>query len=278
MTLRRRHRASLRVVFFGIVLIAACERRPRYDRLAWQDEFSGPAGATFDTTKWKADTGGSGFGNHEHQFYTARPENVSLDGSGHLVITVRAEPASTSDQCWYGRCLYTSARLETRGRFATTYGRIEARIRIPRGPGIWPAFWMLGTNVDTVDWPRSGEIDIMENRGREPGLVYGTVHGPGYSGTQGIGGADTLHAGAYADDFHVYAVEWTASDIRWYVDGHEYDRVRPRDTPRGSKWVFDHPFFLLMNCALDGDWSGHAAGIVLPQRMIVDYVRVYDAR
>lgn len=269
-------RLSLVPLTVGLLALGACERRTPYQRLVWHDEFDGPAGATFDRTKWAADTGGSGFGNQEHQFYTTRPENVTLDGRGRLVITLRSEPTPTTDRCWYGPCRYSSARLKTQGLFTKAYGRVEARIRVPRGRGMWPAFWMLGANTDSVGWPQGGEVDIMENRGREPNIVYGTAHGPGYSGSNGIGGADTLSSPAY-DGFHVYAVEWQPDEIRWYVDGRRYFRLRPRDLPQGGNWVFDHPFFLLMNVAFWGAWGGDPdTTTTLPQTMMVDYVRVYD--
>ena len=244
--------------------------------LAWSDEFDGAAGASADAAKWVADTGGQGWGNQEREYYTPGAENAALDGAGHLVITARAEPADSRRACWYGACRYTSARLLTRGRFETTYGRIEARIRIPRGQGIWPAFWMLGADIDRVGWPASGEIDVMENVGREPAMVHGTVHGPGYSGDKGIGGSDTLASGAFADDFHLYAVEWTPGQIRWLVDGREYRRTAPADLPAGATWVFDHPFFLLLNVAVGGAWPADPdASSTFPQQMLVDYVRVY---
>jgi beta-glucanase (GH16 family) len=242
----------------------------------WHDEFDGPAGASFDRAKWVADTGGDGFGNQEREFYTTRAENVALDGDGHLVITARPEPPTSADTCWYGRCLYTSTRLKTKGLFAQTYGRFEARIRIPRGQGLWPAFWMLGDNISAVGWPQSGEIDIMENIGREPSVAHGTMHGPGYSGANGIGRADTLSSAAYADDFHIFAVSWGPNEVRWYVDGRQYHRMTPADLPSGTKWVFDHPFFLLLNVAVGGGWPGDPnATTTFPQQMVVDYVRVY---
>lgn len=242
----------------------------------WSDEFDGPAGASFDQSKWTADGGGGGFGNKERQFYTTRPENVSLDGEGHLVFTARAETPSAAFLCWYGQCLYTSARLKTIGLFAQTYGRFEARIRIPRGQGLWPAFWMLGSDVGVVGWPRSGEIDIMENVGREAATVHGTLHGPGYSGSAGISGIDMLASGAYADDFHVFTVSWEATEIRWYADGRLYHRVAAQDLPSGSTWVFGHPFFLLLNVAVGGEWPGDPnVATSFPQTMVVDYVRVY---
>lgn len=244
--------------------------------LAWSDEFDGPAGAAFDGAKWVADTGGQGWGNQERQYYTARAENVSLDGGGRLVITARAGPPASSYRCWYGDCRYTSARLKTRGRFGQTYGRFEARLRTPRGQGIWPAFWMLGSDIDSVGWPRCGEIDVMENIGKEPNMVHGTLHGPGYSGGSGIGGSFTLETGSFADDYHVFAVEWAPGEVRWLVDERQYRRTTPADLPPGTTWVFDHPFFMLLNVAVGGAWPGEPdASTVFPQRMLVDYVRVY---
>jgi beta-glucanase (GH16 family) len=245
--------------------------------LAWSDEFDGPAGSPADGTKWVADTGGQGWGNQEREYYTAGAANAALDGSGRLVITARAEPSNTPYRCWYGSCRYTSARLKTQGKFEFTYGRVEARIRIPRGQGIWPAFWMLGGNIDQVGWPRSGEIDIMENIGREPAMVHGTMHGPGYSGGSGIGGSYVLPTGAaFADDYHVYSVEWTTGQIRWLVDDREYRRSTFADLPAGTGWVFDHPFFILLNVAVGGAWPGEPdATSTFPQQMLVDWVRVY---
>jgi beta-glucanase (GH16 family) len=262
--------------FFALFALAACANLSPSPRPVWSDEFDGSAGASFDRAKWVADTGGNGFGNQEREFYTTRAENVALDGNGHLVITARAEPPSSTYQCWYGRCLYTSTRLKTSGLFAQTYGRIEARIKIPRGQGLWPAFWMLGGDIGSIGWPQSGEIDIMENIGREPAVAHGTLHGPGYSGAGGIGRADTLSSGAYADDFHVFSVEWQPNEIRWYVDGRQYHRMTPADLPSGTKWVYDHPFFLLLNVAVGGGWPGDPdASSTFPQQMIVDYVRAY---
>ena len=244
--------------------------------LAWSDEFDGPAGALVDGTKWVAETGGHGWGNQEREFYTAGTENASLDGNGRLVITARAEPANSTRNCWYGACQYTSARLITKGLFEQTYGRFEARIRIPRGQGIWPAFWMLGSNIGGVGWPVCGEIDIMENIGREPKTVHGTIHGPGYSGAGGIGASYGLATDSFADDFHVFTVEWTLNEIRWLIDEKEYNRITPTRLPFGGTWVFDHPFFLLLNVAVGGAWPGDPdPSTVFPQEMVVDYVRVY---
>jgi beta-glucanase (GH16 family) len=266
----------MRLTFFALFAVTACATALQSPSPVWRDEFDGTAGASFDRNKWLADTGGAGFGNKERQFYTTRAENVALDGQGHLVITALAEPASSTRECWYGRCLYTSTRLKTKGLFAQTYGRFEARMRIPRGQGLWPAFWMLAADIDQVGWPEGGEIDIMENIGREPAIVHGTLHGPGYSGSEGISRTDTLSRGAYADDFHIYAVEWQPNEIRWYVDGRQYNRMTPADLPQGTKWVFDRPFFLLMNVAVGGGWPGDPdASTTFPQVMVVDYVRAY---
>jgi beta-glucanase (GH16 family) len=249
---------------------------PRAWLLAWSDEFEGRAGAPVDGTKWVADTGGHGWGNQERQYYTPGAENAALDGAGHLVITVRAATPDSSRQCWYGACRYTSARLLTKGRLETTYGLVEARIRIPRGQGLWPAFWLLGADVGSVGWPDCGEIDVMENIGREPTMVHGTLHGPGYSGDKGVTASYAPAGVTFADDFHVFAVEWAPGEIRWLVDGHEYRRTTPADLPAGARWVFDHPFFLLLNVAAGGAWPGDPdASTTFPQQMVVDYVRVH---
>ena len=179
--------------------------------------------------------------------------------------------------CWYGPCQYTSARLITKGKFDLKYGRFEARIKVPRGQGVWPAFWMLGNNIDTAGWPQSGEIDIMENIGREPSIVHGTVHGPGYSGANGIGAPFSLSGNTpFADGFHTYAIEWSASEMRWYVDNIQYQVLTPKSLPQGSTWVFDHPFFMILNFAVGGSWPGNPdANTTFPQTMQVDFVRVY---
>jgi beta-glucanase (GH16 family) len=237
-------------------------------RLVWSDEFDGPADAAPDRTKWTYDLGQTGWGNQELENYTNSTANAYLDGSGHLVIQAIAEPGGK----------YTSARLKTQGLAAFTYGRIEARIQVPFGQGIWPAFWMLGADIDTAGWPRCGELDIMENIGREPSIVHGTVHGPGYSGANGIGAPYTLPAGqVFSADFHVFTVVWDASSVEFEVDGHSYKRVTPADLPNGAQWVYGHPFFLLLNLAVGGNWPGNPnATTQFPQKMLVDYVRVYS--
>lgn len=179
--------------------------------------------------------------------------------------------------CWYGACQYTSARLLTAGKFDVTYGRVESRIKIPAGQGLWPAFWMLGGNIGEVGWPACGEIDIMENVGKEPVTVHGSMHGPGYSGNTPETGYFNLPGGArFSDDYHVFAVEWEPNVVRFFVDGSLYQTRTPADLPAGTKWVYDHPFFMLLNVAVGGGWPGSPdASTHVPQEMRVDYVRVY---
>jgi beta-glucanase (GH16 family) len=237
--------------------------------LTWSDEFNGAAGSAPDGSKWRYDIGGSGWGNNEQQYYTNSTRNAAMDGAGNLVITARRENPSNF-QCHYGTCQYTSARLLTSGTFTQTYGRFEARMKLPFGQGIWPAFWMLGT---PVNWPTSGEIDIMENIGREPNTTHGTVHGPGYSGAGGIGGA--YENGRFADAFHVFTVDWAPDSITWYVDGNQFFRITPASL-NGNQWVFNHPFFLILNLAVGGHWPGYPDGsTTFPQTLTVDYVRAY---
>ena len=240
--------------------------------LSWSDEFTGANGSAPDSAKWGYDLGGGGWGNNELETYTARTQNAQvLDGN--LVITAIQETYTGSDGITRN---YTSARLKTKGLFSQTYGRFEARIKIPAGQGLWPAFWMLGNDIDANPWPTCGEIDIMENIGRLPATIYGTIHGPGYSGGSGITANTGLATGKFADAFHVYAVEWEGTTIRFYMDDVLYATRTSADIPAGTVWVFDHPFFLILNVAVGGNWPGAPDGTAtFPQKMLVDYVRVY---
>lgn len=240
---------------------------PEWERpgwaLIWQDEFDGPE---IDRTKWTFDVGGHGWGNNELQTYTERPENARIE-NGMLVIEARKEQFVRRD--------YTSARLKTQGLHAWTYGRIEARMKLPYGNGIWPAFWMLGADIQQNPWPASGEIDIMEYIGRDANRIYGTVHGPGYSGSGGVGHYTNMPAGSVNENFHVYAVEWEPEEIRWYVDEQEFFKLTPQAVP--GRWVYDHPFFIIINLAVGGNWPGAPdESTVFPQFLLVDYVRVYQ--
>ncbi|MFF3706066.1 ricin-type beta-trefoil lectin domain protein [Streptomyces phaeochromogenes] len=241
--------------------------------VTFSDTFDGAAGSAVNSSKWQIETGDN-VNNHERQYYTAGANNAALDGQGHLVITARRENPNNY-QCWYGRCEYTSARLNTAGKFTTTYGRVEARLKVPRGQGMWPAFWMLGNDIGQVGWPNSGEIDIMENVGFEPSTVHGTLHGPGYSGSGGIGAAYSLPGGqAFADAFHTLAIDWSPDAVTWSVDGNVYQRRTPADLG-GRQWVFNKPFFLILNLAVGGYWPGDPDGSTqFPQQLVVDEVKV----
>ena len=232
----------------------------------WADEFDGPANTLPDPSKWTYDLGNNnGWGNRELETYTNSLQNVHLDGAGRLVIHVDRSGST-----------YTSARIKTQGLISARYGRIEARIRLPFGQGIWPAFWMLGTNITTVGWPQCGEIDIMENIGREPSINHGSIHGPGYSGGNSISGLYTLPAGTrFSDDLHVFAVQWAPQTITFFVDGTAYRTVTPSSLPPGGSWVFDNPFFVILNVAVGGNFPGSPDDTTqFPQEMLVDYVRV----
>ncbi len=257
------------------VLLGSCLRQTTGPEvkplvLAWQDEFDGPAGQAPDTaTKWRYDVG-TDWGNNQLEYDTNRAANVCLDGQGHLTIVARRED--------YLGSAYTSGRINTRGHFEQARGRFEARIKLPSGQGLWPAFWLLGNDIGTAGWPACGEIDIMEYRGQEPRVVHGSLHGPGYSGGSALTSAFTLPQGAAAfdQDFHVFAVDWAPGRITWSVDGVAYKTVTSAGLPAGASWVFEHPFFVILNVAVGGSFvGGPAPGTTFPQTMTVDYVRVY---
>lgn len=236
-------------------------------QLVWNDEFDGEAGASANTSKWVYEIGNSnGWGNSELEYY--RSQNGVLDGNGNLVITARQES--------YSSFSYTSARLKTQGKANWTYGHIESRIKIPYGQGVWPAFWLLGNDINRVSWPSCGEIDVMENIGKEPTEVHGTMHGPGYSGGAGPTAIYALPGhGEFADDFHIFAIDWEVNVIRWYVDGNLFSTKTPADIGSGNTWVFDKPFFILLNFAVGGTWPGSPdSTTTFPQTMQVDYIRV----
>jgi beta-glucanase (GH16 family) len=236
--------------------------------LVWSDDFDGAAGARPDPARWTAEVGGDGWGNGQLEFDTDRTENASLDGQGHLAIVARRED--------YGGRAYTSARLVTRGQFAQSYGRFEARMHLARGQGLWPAFWLLGGDLANVGWPACGEIDVMEHRGQEPTRIRGSLHGPGHSGGGNHGrswdaGLD-LTAG-----FHVFAVEWDPGRVVWKVDDQVFFTATPADLPDGAAWVYDHPFFMILNLAVGGGFVGDPDGSTgFPTTLLIDWVRVYE--
>lgn len=233
--------------------------------LVWQDEFDGKE---IDTTNWTYDLGGGGWGNGESQVYTNNPDNARLE-KGLLVIEAR------KDQNDQGGFEFTSARMKTQGLQTFQYGRIEARIQVPEGAGFWPAFWMLGSNFPQVGWPDCGEIDIMEYVGKDPTVIMGTLHGPGYSGALGL---TQWNRQTYniADDFHIYAIEWDENQISWFFDGEKYHTVTREDIGERS-WTFDQPFFIILNLAVGGTLGGLInPNTEFPAQYLVDFVRVYQ--
>ena len=284
MAVRSPRRAAATGALLGLLLTGAALSAPHTPAHAatgpqakpaatWSDDFDGAAGSDVDGSKWTHDVGGSGWGNNELEYYTDGADNTALDGQGHLVITAKQENPNNY-QCWNGTCQYTSGKITSAGKFTQQYGHIEARIKVPRGQGMWPAFWLLGDDIGSNPWPNCGEIDIMENVGKEPSTVHGSAHGPGYSGGNPLTGTYNLPSGAFGDDFHTFAVDWAPDSIKWSVDGQVYETHTPADTG-GNKWVFDHPFYIILNVAVGGDWPGSPDGSTqFPQQMVVDYVHV----
>ena len=237
-----------------------------FTNLIFEDNFDtdGPIDGAF----WNLEmgTGVNGWGNNELQYYTDRPENIKVEG-GMLHITAIQEPFMGS--------AFTSSRITTQGKMEQQYGRFEARIQLPWGQGIWPAFWLLGNNIDEVSWPQSGEIDIMEYRGQAPSTLIASVHGPGYSGGESVGKEYILPNDRFDTDFHIFGIEWGPEFINYYVDDVLFNQITPDDVT--GEWVFDHPFFIILNLAVGGNFVGSPnQNTVFPQTMIVDYVRVYS--
>lgn len=240
----------------------------------WSDEFD-----TIDTDTWSFETGGEGWGNQELQYYTDG-DNAYIEYDeevdSNVLVLEAAQENPEGYECWYGSCEYTSTRMISKDKQDFTYGRIEARIKLPSTQGIWPAFWMMGNDFDSVGWPQNGEIDIMEHVGYEPNETSGALHGPGYSGNTPFFGSHDLGEPANAN-YHVYAVEWDEDGIDWYVDDVNFYSVTRSEVEQYGDWVFDHPFFLLLNIAVGGTLPGEPDGSSeFPQRMYVDYVRVYQ--
>ena len=276
-----------------------------FSNLTMSDEFDVEGAPNSDIWSFETGTGTDGWGNKELQYYTDRPENVTVQ-NGLLVITALKEE--------YNGASYTSARLITKGKFKQAYGRFEARIKVPGGSGLWPAFWLLGENFDVDGWPQCGEIDIMEYRRQEPTKVSGSVHGPGYSGETDPQGQVTksydLGNNRYDAGFHVFGIEWGPEYINYYIDDVLYNQITPSDievTPADvvytlndaveaveateespaveaveatdvtGDWVFNKPFYIIINLAVGGNFPGNPDdGETFPQNMLVDYVRVYN--
>jgi len=272
--------AAIAIVFSGFLCSTPQTRaaisaasKPNADWvLSWQDEFNGPNGAPPDKAKWVTETGGNGWGNGELQYYTSRPQNIRQE-NGNLVIDAIEEKFTGPDGVERD---YTSARVNTRGRFSQKYGRFEARIKSPAGRSVWPAFWLMGDDFSTAGWPTCGEIDVMEGIGPLASQIRGSIHGPGYSGRDSLTSTFQLPSGNFSDAFHIFALEWGPDILRFYVDGKLYATKTPADLPPGEPWVYDRPFFVLFDLAVRSrtpDISGTTT--TFPERMLVDYVRVY---
>jgi beta-glucanase (GH16 family) len=236
-----------------------------------------------DARTWRPDSGDGcargicGWGNQERQWYTGDAANASMNGRGQLVITARA--AASSRSCWYGPCRYTSGKWITKGRAEPGFGRVAVRARVPKGQGLWPAFWMLGATYPDTAWPASGEIDVMEFKGSTPTGSSSALHGPGYSGNTPLTRRWDRDGVDLSRGFHVYAVERDSATIRFLVDDVEHYRVSRSEVERYGRWVFDGPFYLLLNLAVGGGFDGDpASDKVLPASMLVDWVRVYRRR
>jgi beta-glucanase (GH16 family) len=276
------HFRYLLPVALGLMFLSASAHafQKQSEKLVWSDEFNGvTVPSAPDSANWVYETGARGWGNNELETYCAHGSskspcdpaqpNAFTDKDGYLHIVARSD----------GKGNYTSARLKSEGLKSFAYGRIEARIKIPKGQGFWPAFWMLGDNIGKVAWPACGELDIMENIGKEPGTIHGSVHGTGFTGTA-IGLPYTLpHGAAFGDAFHTYGLLWSPKKIAYYVDDptNVYATFTPADLPKGAIWPFDDgKYFFLLNLAVGGDWPGSPdATSQFPQEMLVDYVRVY---
>ncbi len=236
------------------------------NNLVMSDEFNINGAPNSNLWSYNIGTGNNGWGNNELQYYSSRPENIKIE-NGVLKITARREQ--------YMGQAFTSARILTKGKIETKYGRIEAKIKLPRGKGLWPAFWMLGSNSDTAIWPQCGEIDIMEYLGNSPTKVFGTVHGPGYFAGNAITKSYMLPNSRFDTDFHIFGIEWDENYINFYVDDVLYNQITPFDVT--GEWVFNKSFYIILNMAVGGNYPGAPnSETPFPQEMLVDYVRVYQ--
>lgn len=254
--------------FFLMVSCTSDEKQTvtTMNELVLEDNFDADGAPNDAIWSYNIGTGNNGWGNNELQYYTDRPENITVE-NGMLKITAIKESYMGSG--------YTSAKILTKGKFEKKHGRFEARIKLPWGKGLWPAFWMLGANSDTVQWPQCGEIDIMEYLGSNPTTVLGTVHGPGYAGGESVSKSYTLTNSRFDTDFHIFGIEWGENYINFYVDNVLYNQITPDDVP--GEWVFNQPFYIILNMAVGGNLPGSPnQDTVFPQEMLIDYVRVYQ--
>ena len=251
---------------FLIALIAvisfACHQ-PKW-QLAWSDEFDG---ATINDSIWTHEIGGHGWGNNELEFYTDRTENSRVE-AGNLIIEARLDSMEGN--------AYTSARMITKGKKDFLYGKMEVRAKLPTGVGAWPAIWMLGNNIGEIGWPDCGEIDIMENVGFDPDTIHANIHTKAYNHVIGTNKGNRIGLEDPFEDFHIYAVEWFADSMNFYVDDQKYFSFLNEKTGN-DVWPFDKPHYLILNIAIGGGWGGQKGvdDSIFPQQMLVDYVRYY---
>lgn len=256
--------------FLVVIFSISCSNNEKQtvttlNQIVLQDEFDVNGAPNPSIWNYNIGTGSNGWGNNELQYYSDRPQNIKVE-DGMLKITAVKESFMGS--------AYTSARILTKGKFDNKYGRYEARIKVPLGKGLWPAFWLLGSNSDTVIWPQCGEIDIMEYLGSNPTSIFGTVHGPGYSGANAISKNFVLTNNRFDNDFHIFGIEWGENFVNYYVDDVLYNQITPKDVK--GEWVFNQPFYIILNMAVGGNFPGSPnSETVFPQTMMVDYVRVY---
>lgn len=251
---------------------------PGYN-LTWSDEFQQPLGTPPSKSHWSYDTGANGWGNNEMQNYVSDTQHAQIVADPAAIGGKALQILVTSDGQGIKHGSFQSARLLTQGKFAFQYGYVEARVRMPYGQGLWPAFWLLGTNLGDpgVGWPNCGEIDIMESKGSKPGWNASSLHGPGYSGGGCLTSAYTLPAGQqFKDKYHTFGLLWKRDFVQFFVDGVPFETRTPADIP-GKAWAYNHPFFLILNVAVGGSFSGSPdTTTVFPQKMLIDYIRVYQ--
>ena len=265
--------SSLAITLLSSAVFFGCESDESQtvttlNNLVWSDEFDGSGAPSAQNWVFDIGTGDNGWGNNELQYYTDREENITVQG-GFLAITAREEDFEGSS--------YTSARITTKGLREYEFGRIETRMQLPLGQGIWPAFWMLGADIDTNPWPGAGEIDVLEYLGQNPTEMFGTIHGPGYSAGESITKKYNLGNDRFDTGFHIFGIEWGPNFINFYVDDVLYNQLTPEDLPEDAEWVFNKPFYLLLNMAVGGSLPGAPnEQTMFPQTLLVDYVRVYQ--
>lgn len=262
--------AILALISIAITPSSNAASAPLAKKYLWQVEFNGKAGQAPLSKYFKFNTGGGGWGNSEEQFYVNTRKTSATDGNGKMVFTASKISYDLPSSDKYFPYKYKSARIHTNGKVSFKYGRMEARIKLPAGVGTWPAFWMLGSDISTNTWPDCGEIDIMEAKGSLPNTTFGTIHGPGYSGGSGISGGTTLQT-PLAEGYHIYAINWKPNSIEWYIDDQLYHSITKDQV--ANDWVFNKRFFLILNLAMGGLFTGEIDPSIEETKMYIDWVR-----